>query len=160
MKKVFLSLTVIIAFVIYSIKIRLQSSPLTTSVLPTLTPTSTPTGPTPTSDPSATSAPLPTTAPVTSGYRDGQYIGDVTDAFYGNVQVKAVIQGGRITDVQFLSYPNDRRTSIEINSQAMPILTQEAIQAQSAQVDIVSGASATSGAFIQSLQSALSKAKG
>jgi uncharacterized protein with FMN-binding domain len=68
------------------------------------------------------------------------------------------ISGGRISDVQFLQYPNDRRTSQMINSQAMPILKQEAIQAQSAQVSGVSGATATSGAFIQSLGNALQQA--
>ncbi len=94
-----------------------------------------------------------------SGYKDGSYTGSVADAFYGNIQVKAIISGGKITDVQFLQYPSDRRQSIEINSQAMPYLTQEAIQAQSANVNGVSGASQTSAAFIQSLQSALDQAK-
>jgi uncharacterized protein with FMN-binding domain len=71
---------------------------------------------------------------------------------------KAIVAGGKITDVKFLQYPNDNRTSISINSQAMPYLTQEAIQAQSANVNTVSGASATSGAFRQSLQAALAQA--
>jgi len=60
--------------------------------------------------------------------------------------------------VQFLDYPHDRRTSIEINSQATPMLTAQAIQVQSAQVDGVSGATQTSRAFRESLQSALSQA--
>lgn len=92
-------------------------------------------------------------------YVDGSYTGSPADAYYGMVQVKAVVQNGRLADVQFLQYPNDRNTSIEINSQAMPLLTQEAIQAQSAQVDGVSGATETSAAFVQSLASALSQAK-
>ena len=91
-------------------------------------------------------------------FKDGQYTGDITDAYYGNVQVKANISGGKISDVQFLQYPNDRRTSVSINSQAMPYLKQEAIQSQNANVDIVSGATQTSRAFRQSLQSALDKA--
>jgi uncharacterized protein with FMN-binding domain len=91
-------------------------------------------------------------------YKDGVYTGQNANAFFGLVQVKAVIQGGKITDVQFVNYPHDRRTSVFINSQAMPWLTQEAIQAQSAQVDIISGATLTSRAFIQSLQSALNEA--
>jgi len=57
------------------------------------------------------------------------------------------ISGGKITDVVFLQYPSDRRTSQMINSQAMPLLKEEAIQAQSVQVSGVSGASATSGAL-------------
>ena len=92
-------------------------------------------------------------------YKNGSFTGNVADAFYGNVQVKAIISGGKITDVQFLQYPNDRGTSIEINTQAMPFLKQEAISAQSAQVDGVSGATQTSRAFIESLQSALEQAK-
>jgi len=109
---------------------------------------------------------MPTIAPtaviptVASGqYKDGQYTGSSANAYYGMVQVKTIIQGGKITDVQFLSWPSDRRTSQRINSQAMPYLTQEAIQAQNAQVDIISGATLTSRAFIQSLQSSLNSAK-
>lgn len=93
-------------------------------------------------------------------YKDGQYTGSTADAFYGYVQVLAVISSGRLTEVRFLQYPNDRSTSVEINSQAIPYLQQEAIQAQSAHVDIISGATDTSQAFIQSLSAALSKAAG
>ena len=92
-------------------------------------------------------------------YVDGQYVGDVTDAFYGNVQVQATVSGGKLTNVQFLSYPNDRGHSVMINSQAMPLLVSEAIQTQNANVNIISGATDTSQAFIQSLGSALSQAK-
>lgn len=91
-------------------------------------------------------------------YKNGTYTGSTVDAFYGYVQVQVTVSGGQIADVQFLQYPNDRSTSVYINSQAMPLLKQEAIQAQSANVSGVSGASATSAAFIQSLQSALSQA--
>lgn len=94
-----------------------------------------------------------------SGYKDGQYTGDVADAYYGNIQVKATISGGKITDVVFLQYPSDRSTSVFINRQAMPYLKQEAIAAQSGNVDIVSGATLSSQAFIQSMNSALSQAK-
>ena len=93
-------------------------------------------------------------------YKDGTYTGPVTDAYYGMVQVQAVIQNGKISSVQFLDYPHDRRTSQEINSQAMPWLQQEAIRAQSANVDIISGATLTSEAFARSLQAALQTAKG
>jgi uncharacterized protein with FMN-binding domain len=75
------------------------------------------------------------------------------------VQVQATIQGGKLTDVQFLEYPTDRRTSQEINNIAVPYLQQEALQAQSARVDIVSGATLTSEAFMMSLQNALDSAK-
>ena len=72
--------------------------------------------------------------------------------------MRAIIQSGQIVDVQFLQYPNDRERSLAINTQAMPILKQEAIQVQNASVDIVSGATDSSKAFIQSLSSALSQA--
>ena len=114
--------------------------------------------------PAVSSAPTvsnPPTNPVAAKnkYRDGSYTGDVVDAYYGNVQVKAVVSGGKITDVQFLQYPNDRATSREINQEAMPALTSEAIAAQVAQVDVVSGATQTSLGFIKSLQSALTQAQ-
>ena|SRR5579862_37712 len=108
--------------------------------------------------PTATNVP-PTVASA-SGYKDGQFAGNVADAYFGQVQVLATIQGGKITDVKFLNYPHDRRTSQMINSQAMPWLTQEAIQAQSANVDLISGATLTSNAFIESLTAALNQAKG
>ncbi len=90
-------------------------------------------------------------------YKDGTFTGDTADAYYGNLQVRTTIAGGKITDVQFLQYPNDQHQSIEINTQAMPYLKQEAIQAQNSQVDTVSGATQSSRAFRESLQSALSK---
>jgi uncharacterized protein with FMN-binding domain len=92
-------------------------------------------------------------------FNDGAYVGNVADAYYGNIQVKAIIRGDKIIDVQFLDYPHDRRTSISINTRAMPDLKSEAIQAQSSNVDIVSGATDTSNAFRESLASALAKAK-
>jgi uncharacterized protein with FMN-binding domain len=107
-----------------------------------------------------TPVPTPTPVKINAGiYKNGSYTGPTADAYYGNVQVQAIVQSGKLTDVQFLQYPNDRGTSIRVNGAAMPKLTQEAIQAQSANVNIVSGATATSQAFIQSLASALAMAK-
>jgi uncharacterized protein with FMN-binding domain len=102
---------------------------------------------------------MPTLMQTMGSYKDGSYTGSVQDAFYGNIQVRAVISGGKITDVLFLQFPNDNRTSQYINSQADPMLKQEAIQAQSAQINGVSGASASSQAFQASLADALSQAK-
>ncbi len=113
-----------------------------------------------TSTPRATATatePAPT-ATASGAYRDGSYTGSQADANWGTVQVLAVITNGQISDVQFSQFPNHRSRSQEINSQAMPLLTQEAIQSQQAQVDVVSGATDTSDAFIQSLASALSQA--
>jgi len=97
-------------------------------------------------------------SPTNQTYRDGTFTGPMVDAFYGNVQVAAVIQGGKLVNVNILQSPGDRSRSIAINSQTMPILQSEAVQAQSASVDIVSGATDSSSAFIQSLSSALSQA--
>lgn len=91
-------------------------------------------------------------------YKDGTYTGTVADAYYGNLQVKAIISGGKLTDVQFVEYPNDNNTTLKINQQAMPLLRSEAIQKQSAKVDIISSASQTSNAFKESLSSALQQA--
>ena len=92
-------------------------------------------------------------------YKDGSYTGAVTDAQWGYVQVQVVIQNGKMANVQFLQYPHDRNRSVEINGYADPQLVQEAIQAQSAQVDIVTGATDSSEAFMQSLSDALSQAQ-
>lgn len=159
MKKLLLSMGVIIIFLAYSWHQKSESDNV--QVIPPV--------PSVTSEPTATTAPvsstgsppptaIPTAKPV-GQYKDGTYTGSAADAFYGNIQVQAVITGGKITDVVFLQYPNDRGTSIEINSQAMPYLKQEAIAAQNANVDIISGATDSSMAFRQSLGSALAQAK-
>ncbi len=124
---------------------------------PIIIPTSTPVPPADTSV-SPTDTPVPT-ATRSGQYADGEYVGPVTDAWYGNMQVKAVVQNGEIVDVQFLDYPHDRRTSQRINSIAMPYLTREVIQAQSARVNLISGATLTSRAFVQSLSAALAKSQ-
>jgi uncharacterized protein with FMN-binding domain len=95
---------------------------------------------------------------TTTGYKDGKYTGSVADAYYGSIQVLAIISGGKLTDVQFLQYPNDNPRSSSINSQAKPYLKQEAVQSQNANVNIISGATLTSQAFIQSLSDALNSA--
>ncbi len=111
----------------------------------------------------AQSAPAPTPTPqppIASSYKDGTYTGPSVNAFWGEVQVQVIISSGRIKSVRFLSYPSDRRTSVTINSFAVPYLQSEAIQAQSANVDVISGATLTSEAFMISLQSALDNARG
>ncbi|MCL4505808.1 MAG: FMN-binding protein [Chloroflexi bacterium] len=140
-----------------------QSAPANTALIGPVAPTKSAAQPTDAPQPTDTAAP-PTDTPVppaavASGYKDGQFTGDVADAYYGAVQVKVAIQKGKIVNVQFLDYPHDRRRSADINSQAMPWLQQEAVQAQSAQVDIIGGATLTSQAFIESLQTALNSAK-
>lgn len=144
-------------------------NPTAINPTPTITPVPTPIPtPPPSSVPQTQTTAKPTTQPAatpnmpmmqTGRYKNGTYTGSVADAFYGNLQVQAVITNGKISNVVFLQYPSDNSTSQYVNGQAMPLLTQEAIQAQSAQVDIISGASASSQAFQQSLADALAQAK-
>ncbi len=154
MKKAIVSLVIIGAFVIYSI---IHANPGLVAVIPN-TPGESPSSNSATDTSGAAVAPNAAQTPG-SLYRDGSYTGSVDDAQWGFVQVKAIITNGKITDVQFLQYPNDRSRSIYINSIADPQLTSEAIQAQSANVDIVTGATDSSYAFIQSLTDALSQAR-
>ena len=160
MKKTIVSIIIIGIFVLYCF-LHAQANPV--AIVPSATPTtrssssSTP-APTSTATPGATPTPG-TTSTSGSTYKNGTYTGNLADAQWGLVQIKTVIQNGKITSVQFLQYPNERSRSVEINSYADPILVNEAIQAQSANVDVVSGATDTSEAFIQSLSNALSQAQ-
>lgn len=160
-KKFLLSFAVVGTFLIYAIHQKSEGMTAVQNVVPPIISPTEPAQQTTELPTSGQGTPLPpTSVPVSRGqYKDGEFIGSVADAFYGNIQVKAIISGGKITDVQFLQYPSDRGTSIEINSQAMPYLTQEAISAQNASVDIVSGATQSSLAFRESLASALAQAK-
>ncbi len=101
--------------------------------------------------------PIPISRAAT--YKDGTFAGKVADAYYGNMQVAAVISDGKIADVKFLQYPSDQSKSLEISNQSMPILKSEAISIQSARVDMLSGATQTSEAFNESLADALTQAK-
>ncbi len=150
MKKIALSVLVIVTFAAYSLNARLDQNKTVA------TPSSLQTAPS--DSPTTQPAPVSATKPA-SEYKDGSYVGVAADAFYGYIQVKVTVSSGKISTVDFLQYPNDRSTSVRINRQAMPYLKQEAIKAQSAKVDGVSGATDTSQAFVQSLASALDKAR-
>jgi uncharacterized protein with FMN-binding domain len=89
-----------------------------------------------------------------------QFDGSVVATRFGDVQVRLVESGGKITDVQALQLPFDRRRSLEISQFVEPILHDEALQAQSARIDTVSGATYTSEAYSTSLQAALDRAHG
>ncbi|MCL4357867.1 FMN-binding protein [Patescibacteria group bacterium] len=159
MKKTILGFAILGVYGIYSIGVRHQhptiappSSLQGTKLNSTLAKTSSSAGG---SGSSGSSAPPSKPKGI---YRDGTYMGSVANAYYGNVQTAVTIRGGRIVDVKFLQYPNSHSTSVYINEQAMPYLKQETIQAQNSNVQIITGATFTSEAFIQSLQSALAKA--
>lgn len=168
MKKALLSVATIVAFALYSWHARNEQQNAVKAVTSsssqpqqnsTSGPSSQASQPTSSSSNNVSNNTSATSTKPSSIYKDGSFTGISADAVYGNIQVQVTISNGKITDLVFLSYPNDRSTSIEINQQAMPILKQEAIQAQSANVDTVSGATDSSGAFVQSLSSALEQAK-
>ncbi|GAA4477883.1 FMN-binding protein [Microbacterium panaciterrae] len=94
-----------------------------------------------------------------SGLKDGTFTGQAVDTQYGPVQVQITVSGGQITDVSVPQYPNTERRDQQINAQAIPQLISETKSAQSAQVDMVSGATYTSDGYTQSLQSAIDQAK-
>ena len=128
-----------------SVHVSTSASGSTTSTAPT---TSTP-GATATPAPSATaSAPAAASATKT-------VTGTAVDTRYGPVQVKVTFSGTTITAVDTVQYPSESGRDVEINSQALPILQQETLSKQSAQIDTVSGATYTSEGYIQSLQSAI-----
>jgi len=85
--------------------------------------------------------------------------GAVANTQYGPMQIQLTLTGQKITNVTVLQRTNDGSESDEIDSNAIPKLTSETLAAQSAQINAVSGASYTSMGYIQSLQSALDKAK-
>lgn len=86
--------------------------------------------------------------------------GSTVQTRWGPVQVKITIKSGKLTDVTAVQYPTDNPRDQEINSYALPQLRTEALQAQSANIDTVSGATYTSDGYRQSLQSALDSARG
>ena len=87
------------------------------------------------------------------------YTGSVAQTRWGPVQVSITVSGGKITDVAVPTYPDNNGRDVEINSQALPILRQETLAKQSADIDAVSGATVTSDGYKESLQSALDAAK-
>jgi uncharacterized protein with FMN-binding domain len=125
-------------------------------------PTSTvPSGPTTTSSPPATGPPGPgSTTTQTSASAQRTVTGNVFANRYGDVQVAVVLNGNQIVNIKALQMPHDRSRSADISSQAAPLLHDEVIQAQSAQIDTIGGATYTSESYAQSLQSALDKARG
>ncbi len=172
MKKYLLSAVVVFGFLFYTFSSNSNKKISISLVSPDLTVKPTDSNkitfePSPTEPPMPTSPPptqvptrvAPTSTPIPSGkYKNGTYTGDSINFVYGDMQVQAIVENGKLVKVNTLKYPNDRETSVEINSEALPRLQREAIAVQSAQVDIVSGATDSSQAFMESLATALAKA--
>ena len=99
-----------------------------------------------------------TTAGTGSSAADGTYTGDSVPTRFGNVQVQVTVSGGQITDVTPLHLTDRDGRSVQISNRAAPILREEVLSAQSANVRMVSGATYTSEGYLNSLQSALDQA--
>jgi uncharacterized protein with FMN-binding domain len=104
-----------------------------------------------------TAAPKTTTSTPTAASGARSVSGSTVTDRFGDNQVTLVVKGNKIQDVRS-SLPTDRPRSAEINAQAGPLLRQEVLQAQSAKINVISGATYTSEAFAQSLQVALQRA--
>jgi uncharacterized protein with FMN-binding domain len=108
--------------------------------------------------PGTTPAPTKATSkPATNG--SGTFTGSAVQNPFGEVQVQITLAGGKITAVTALQLPSHGRSGF-ISQDAAPILQGEALSAQSASIDTVSGATYTSDAYTQSLQSAIDQSHG
>jgi uncharacterized protein with FMN-binding domain len=112
-----------------------------------------------TTAPSSGASPSPS-ASSSTGSTSGTktYTGSTASTRWGDVQVSITVTNGKITNVQVPVYPNNNGRDQEINAYALPVLTQETLTAQNANIDTVSGATVTSDGYLQSLQSALDAA--
>ncbi|MEU8243703.1 FMN-binding protein [Actinoplanes missouriensis] len=95
------------------------------------------------------------TAPATGN----TYTGDVVQTQEGDVQVTITVEDGKITAVTVPVHPSGSSRHDEISARSIPVLVQETLDAQSADIDSVSGATFTSGGYKESLQSALDAAQ-
>jgi uncharacterized protein with FMN-binding domain len=111
-------------------------------------------GPMATTRATVASAPPPSSAAASSK----TVTGPVAQTRWGPVQVQATVSNGKLTDVTVLQYPNGNPRDQQINAYALPVLVKESLDAQSAQIDMVSGATVTSDGYLQSLQGALDQA--
>ena len=98
-----------------------------------------------------------TTSSSQSG-ASGTFSGDEVMTRYGVVQVQITVDGGRITAAEAIQFPTADRHDQMINSQAVPVYNSEAVDVQSAHIDVVSGATVTWEGYTSSLQSAIDQA--
>lgn len=113
--------------------------------------------PSPTAMPSPGASATPKATPSPAGL-SGTFTGSDFPNRFGDVAVRVVVANGKITDVQAVQLPSDRARSAYISQVAGPMLRSEVLQAQSANIDIVSGATYTSQSYAQSVESALQQA--
>jgi uncharacterized protein with FMN-binding domain len=113
-------------------------------------------GTTPVASETVVAAPAAPAAPQRAAA--ATFTGSVAQTRWGPVQVTITVAGGRITAVDVPQYPDGNRRDQEINAEALPILTQNTLDNQSADIDMISGATVTSDGYVRSLQSALDQA--
>ena len=85
-----------------------------------------------------------------------QISGNAAGAIYGPVQVQVTVTNRRIVRVSILQRAGTAH-DLQMGQFAFPRLEAETLSAQSAKIDAVSGATYTSGGYIQSLQSAIDR---
>lgn len=106
----------------------------------------------------ATSGSSAGTATTSTSPDDGTYTGDSVRTRFGDVQVQITVSGGELADVAPLQLTDRDGRSVQISNRAAPVLRSEVLQAGSATVNTVSGATYTSDSYLTSLQSALDQA--
>jgi uncharacterized protein with FMN-binding domain len=133
-----------------------DSTAAAATVVPSTAAAGTSTSPTAGATTTAGSTSVATTnASATTTDASRSITGHVLDTRWGPVQVQASVVNGRIISVAVVQYPNGNQRDQAINARALPILMQETITAQSADIDMVSGATVTSEGYLRSLQSIL-----
>jgi uncharacterized protein with FMN-binding domain len=115
-------------------------------------------GPLATTGATVASSPPPTAGASSTAASSRTVSGPVVQTRWGPVQVEVTVKNGKLSDVSVPQYPNGNPRDQQINAYALPVLVQETLAAQSADIDMVSGATVTSGGYLQSLQGALDQA--
>jgi uncharacterized protein with FMN-binding domain len=140
-----------------------HTSTNSTAIPPTTASTSQPSSSSP--SPSPPSPPPPSPSPPGSPSSSSSaasssetFKGSVAQTRWGPVQVQITTKDGKVTAVDVIEYPTQNPRDVEINDQALPVLVAETLEAQSAEIDMVSGATVTSEGYLQSLQAALDEA--
>ena len=115
-------------------------------------------GPLATTGATVASSPPPTAGASSTAASSRTVSGPVVQTRWGAVQVEVTVKNGKLSDVSVPQYPNGNPRDQQINAYALPVLVQETLDAQSADIDMVSGATVTSDGYLQSLQGALDQA--
>ncbi|HEV7204545.1 MAG TPA: FMN-binding protein [Jatrophihabitans sp.] len=160
MKRVLVTITGTVFGVVALLSFKTQGHPRAfAGALPSAAAPTSPAGaPATTSGGGGSTPPDPRSSSAAATGAKKRYVGSAIETPYGVVQVAVTTKGSRIANVSFVQLTAFDGRSQEINSQAAPILLQETVAAQSAQIDTVSGATYTTDGYLQSLQSALDQA--